>query len=107
MIQNNELADAEKYLGELSQLNSKDPEYLKLTYMMEAQKKINEDADLYSIVESAREHLSRKDCDEAIRLFKLYLSDANANNRSKKRISSMRIYAKTISQMQSAFTINS
>ncbi|MBE0573030.1 MAG: tetratricopeptide repeat protein [Ignavibacteriaceae bacterium] len=78
LIQNNELADAEKYLGELSQLNSKDPEYLKLTYMMEAQKKINEDAELFKIAESAREHLLKKDCDEAIKLFKLYLADEKA-----------------------------
>ena len=86
LIQNNELADAEKYLGRLSQFNPKDPEYLKLSYMLEAQKKINEDADLYSIVESAREHLSRKDCDEAIRLFQLYLSDTNANKEVRKEL---------------------
>jgi Flp pilus assembly protein TadD len=79
LIQNNQLADAEKYLGELSRINSKDPEYLKLTYMMEAQKKANQEADLYRIAESAREQLLKKNCDEAITLFKLYLSDANAN----------------------------
>jgi Flp pilus assembly protein TadD len=76
----------QKYLGRLSQFNPKDPEYLKLSYMLEAQKKINEDADLYSIVESAREHLSRKDCDEAIRLFQLYLSDTNANKEVRKEL---------------------
>jgi tetratricopeptide (TPR) repeat protein len=86
LIQNNELADAEKYLGELSQLNSKDPEYLKLTYMMEAQKKINEDAELFRIAESAREHLAKKDCDEAIKLFKLYLADENAKPEVRKEL---------------------
>jgi Flp pilus assembly protein TadD len=86
LIQNNELADAEKYLGRLSQFNPKDPEYLKLSYMLEAQKKINEEADLYSIVESAREHLSRKDCDEAIKLFQLYLSNPNSNKEVSKEL---------------------
>jgi tetratricopeptide (TPR) repeat protein len=86
LIQNNELADAEKYLGELSQLNSKDPEYLKLSYMMEAQKKINEDAELFRIAESARELLLKKDCDEAIKLFQLYLSDTNANPEVRKEL---------------------
>ncbi|MDZ7623353.1 MAG: tetratricopeptide repeat protein [Ignavibacteriaceae bacterium] len=86
LIQNNELADAEQYLGKLSQLNSKDPEYLKLTYMLEAQKKMNQDAELYRIAESAREHLLNKNCDEAIKLFNLYLSDANANPEVRKEL---------------------
>ncbi|HSW53457.1 MAG TPA: tetratricopeptide repeat protein [Ignavibacteriaceae bacterium] len=86
LIQNNQLADAEKYLGKLSQLNSRDPEYFKLTYMMEAQKKINEDAELFRIAESAREQLLKKNCDEAIKLFKLYLSDANANPEVRKEL---------------------
>ena len=86
MIQNNQLADAEKYLGELSQLNSKDPEYLKLTYMMETQKKINEDAELFRIAENARENLFNKNCDEAIKLFNLYLSDANAKPEVRKEL---------------------
>lgn len=79
LIQNNEIADAEKYLGELSLINSSDPEYLKLTYMLEAQKKINQEAELFRIAESAREYLSKKECDEAIKLFKLYLSNENAD----------------------------
>lgn len=86
LIQNNELADAELYLGKLSQLDSKDPEYLKLTYMLEAQKKMNQDAELYKIAESAREHLLNKNCDEAIELFNLYLSDTNANPEVRKEL---------------------
>lgn len=85
-IQNNSLADAEQSLGKLSQINSQDFEYLKLTYMLEAQKKINQDTELYRIAESAREQLLKKDCDEAIKLFKLYLSDANANPEVRKEL---------------------
>ncbi|NWG27656.1 MAG: tetratricopeptide repeat protein [Ignavibacteriaceae bacterium] len=79
LIQNNELVDAEKYLGELSLINSSDPEYLKLTNMLETQKKNNQEAELFRIAESAREYLLKKECDEAIRLFKLYLSNENAD----------------------------
>lgn len=86
LIQNNELVDAELYLGKLSQLDSKNPEYLKLTYMLKAQKKMNQDAELYRIAESAREHLLNKNCDEAIKLFNLYLSDANANPEVRKEL---------------------
>ena len=85
-IQNNSLADAEQSLAKLSQINSRDPEYLKLTYMLEAQKKINHDAELYRVVESARENLFNKECDEAIRLFELYLSDENADKDVRKEL---------------------
>jgi Tetratricopeptide repeat len=54
--------------------------------MLEAQKKINQDAKLYGIVESAREHLLKKDCDEAIKLFNLYLADENANKEVRKEL---------------------
>jgi tetratricopeptide (TPR) repeat protein len=54
--------------------------------MMEAQNKINEDAELFGIAESAREHLAKKDCDEAIELFKLYLADENAKPEVRKEL---------------------
>jgi tetratricopeptide (TPR) repeat protein len=86
MVQTNELTHAEEYFSKLQELKPDNNEILKLQRMIETRKKVNKEAELYKLVEKAREYLFNKECEKAIEQFKIYLSDENANTEVRKEL---------------------
>jgi tetratricopeptide (TPR) repeat protein len=85
-FQENNLEDAEYYTGRIRTLDSTNPDINNLQASIDQQKILNEEAELYKIVGSAREKIAAKKCREAIELYKSYLENVNANESVRKEL---------------------
>jgi len=72
-FQQNTLADAQTFLNKTSLLQPKNYEIKKLQYSIDLQKEKNEAAQLYNILELARENVFNKNCEDAIFYYNEYL----------------------------------
>ncbi|HLG31491.1 MAG TPA: tetratricopeptide repeat protein [Ignavibacteriaceae bacterium] len=107
--QKNMLADSEYYVSKMRNLEPGNPDIIKIQNSIDNQKNLNDEAELYLILESAREEVSKKNCNEAITSFEKYLADEKANKDMRKELAdaylcmkdynnALKIYDKLISE---------
>jgi Flp pilus assembly protein TadD len=78
-IQKNNFSSAEKYINQVGTLKPDNEYYLELQQSLDVKKKLNEDAEKYSLLERARESAFYKECDDAIDYYKKYLTELAAD----------------------------
>ncbi len=72
-FQQNKLADAQTFLNKFILLQPESRDIKKLQYSIDLQKERNEEAQLYNILQIARESVFNKNCDDAIFYYNEYL----------------------------------
>jgi len=78
-FQQNKLADAQTLLNKTSLLQPLNSDIKKLQYSIDLQKERNEAAQLYNILQVARESVFNKNCDDAIYYYNEYLLNLKAD----------------------------
>lgn len=85
-MQNNEFDKAVYYLQQASELRAENPEVKKLSHSIKQRKIINEQQELFNLLDEARKSLFNKECERSIELFSRYLKSENSNPEIKKEL---------------------
>ncbi|RKZ00426.1 MAG: hypothetical protein DRQ13_00465 [Ignavibacteriae bacterium] len=78
-FQKNDLASAELYVNRAFKIDPINDDLMQLERSIKVQRKINKESETYSLLEQAREYTFKKQCNEAIDYYKMYLNEPGAN----------------------------